>query len=380
MKKQFPGYYKQTEEEIKKIWKKAHLVFDTNILLNVYRFPDAYFSSLEKIIKAFEKKIWIPFIVAHEYNKNRDKVIKDSIDSYKQILDEIGLSKTVSKLSELYQNRHPTIKIEDLSTLLNDTETKIKEYLSESKKKHYDSNLILEKISNLFEGCIGEKMSESETELLREEAKKRYLNKIPPGYADLKSEPDKYNDYLIWKSVITYSKKIKSDIIFVTDDKKEDWWKISKKIPHPELINEFKDLTENNILIYSSKEFIELCKHYLNTAISDDEINTINKFITEPKIIYPLIKPIISRKYSISEERKINHMIEWFYSVYSDPADGVPYDSEEGGYQFHNGGPYDASEELFEKFPDMNEDLLEEAAERIFQDKGIIDWAKHEDY
>jgi len=40
LKNLFPGHYKPSEEEFQKLWDKCIFVFDTNILLNVYRYSE----------------------------------------------------------------------------------------------------------------------------------------------------------------------------------------------------------------------------------------------------------------------------------------------------------------------------------------------------
>jgi hypothetical protein len=72
------------------------------------------------------------------------------------------------------------------------------------------------------------------------------------------------------------------------------------------------------------------------------------------------------------------NMIEWFFSHYEDPAEGVPHDSGEGGYQYIFGGPYDAREVLEENFPSASQDDLKKALQFIY-DYGF-EWVKVEDY
>lgn len=55
MKTTFKEYQKFTDEEYKKLWENCTFVFDTNILLNMYRYSretvDAYFKVLDKLKK-----------------------------------------------------------------------------------------------------------------------------------------------------------------------------------------------------------------------------------------------------------------------------------------------------------------------------------------
>src|ERR1019366_5514473 len=48
--------------------------------------------------------------------------------------------------------------------------------------------------------------------------------------------------------------------------------------------------------------------------------------------------------------RQKEYMRYWFYRNFEDPANETPYNSEEGGYLFIWGGPYDAREELYAEF------------------------------
>ena len=60
-----------------------------------------------------------------------------------------------------------------------------------------------------------------------------------------------------------------------------------------------------------------------------------------------------------------SEIVEWFFSNYKDPADGVPYNSREGGYLYINGGPYEASDVIAEHFPYVPEMTLDAAVEEI---------------
>ncbi len=54
-----------------------------------------------------------------------------------------------------------------------------------------------------------------------------------------------------------------------------------------------------------------------------------------------------------NEDQQFRAMGAWFLARYRDPADETPYSSEDGGYLFIHGGPYDPEEELVERFGDL---------------------------
>lgn len=85
----------------------------------------------------------------------------------------------------------------------------------------------------------------------------------------------------------------------------------------------------------------------------------------------------------MSKANRVEAMVEWFHMNYEDPANRLPYQTAEGGYQWIWGGPYDAIEELEQEFGDVVDfELIEEAASQIQDENGIYDWApieKHGD-
>ncbi len=85
---------------------------------------------------------------------------------------------------------------------------------------------------------------------------------------------------------------------------------------------------------------------------------------------------------ALPKEKQKTYIIDWFHSQFWDPAHETPYDGREGGYQYVYGGPYEAREELEEKFGGIVEEyIIENAVEEIESD-GQTDWApspKHPD-
>ena len=78
---------------------------------------------------------------------------------------------------------------------------------------------------------------------------------------------------------------------------------------------------------------------------------------------------------SLSSSEQILALCEWFLWNFEDPANETPHDSSEGGYIYIWGGPYDAHEQLSEKFEELvGLDVVEAAVEQVESD-GIVYWA-----
>lgn len=138
-----------------------------------------------------------------------------------------------------------------------------------------------DRIIKLYEGKVGPNPTDEELTEVFNKGKDRYENEIPPGYKDLeKGKGGKradyrraYGDYLMWAAIVEKAKTDGCDVIIVTDDGKEDWWKKeSGQVigPRPELLAEFTNETSKDVAIYSPDRFMEFAKEYLNANVSDD--------------------------------------------------------------------------------------------------------------
>lgn len=153
-------------------------------------------------------------------------------------------------------------------------------------ENNYDDQMtcdpMLEKIISAFDNKIGTDFTINEIDEIQKEGGKRYKNKIPPGYCDIKKlESERYGDLLIWKQIIKKSKEDNIDVIFVLDDRKDDWWLIhqGKTIsPRPELLKEFRMETEKEIHFYKPFQFLEYSKTHFNSDINEEIINEVKNY------------------------------------------------------------------------------------------------------
>jgi len=88
-----------------------------------------------------------------------------------------------------------------------------------------------------------------------------------------------------------------------------------------------------------------------------------------PEVEYPLKGEgsiTISNLTKAEPELQKEVMQVWFYGHFEDPVHSCPHNSEEGGYQFIYGGPYEANEELQNEFSDIVPyEVIEELADKL---------------
>jgi len=284
MEENFPGYHKFKEEDFSELWRDCIFVFDTNVLLNLYRYKISTRDELLKIFNEIKDRIWIPHQVALEYHDERLNVIKSLMSVYDKIdkTEKDHCNKIKNKLG-VCKERHPIIDVDRITSVLDSNYKLISQELEREKTTHPDWNSsddIRSTIYSLFDGKIGEPYSQKSLEEIYRRGETRYSLKIPPGYEDKNKKPDfpykEYGDLVLWCQLIDESKRINKSVILITDDSKKDWFS-ERSIPRPELIQEFFSETNNILYIYSPKDFMKWSQQYLKITIAEDAIREIEE-------------------------------------------------------------------------------------------------------
>ena len=73
MKNTFKEYHQFTEEEFAEMWKNCIFVFDTNTLLDFYRYSRETVAKYFQVLQTLKNnnQIWIPYQVGFEFYENR---------------------------------------------------------------------------------------------------------------------------------------------------------------------------------------------------------------------------------------------------------------------------------------------------------------------
>ncbi|WP_416416462.1 PIN domain-containing protein [Paenarthrobacter aromaticivorans] len=235
---------------------------DANVLLSLYKVQAStsklYLDSLHSRVE----QLWITHQAAAEFHRHVHFVRgeqtadhKKRIQSIDSFLEEIRKTQKKSRLQESELQRKA---VESLLAFKDGLESELDAINKET--NHQAPDALLARIAALFENRVGTEPSKTDLGVLHKQADERFADQIPPGFKDANKEGDqKYGDFVLWRQLMDHAAKECRDIIFVTDDDKADWWlkNDSKKsiAPRPELIQEFRSETSQDVLILNSSQF-----------------------------------------------------------------------------------------------------------------------------
>ena len=266
MRERFLGWYRRTPEQLSTVWDAAVFVPDANILLHCLRHPENVRDQLFRLFGVLRDSLWIPYQVGLEFHRNRLDVEFGSKDAY----DRLGAACTAALAQACDSFRqlraHPVIDVDRelaaLDRFVTDFEGRMREYRAIHPTQAISG--ALDRLTDLFEGRVGEKWQPEKLKALKKEGEERYANKIPPGYMDSRKHDGqygKYGDLIIWKDMIGKATEDERPVVFISDDAKEDWWWIhrgEKLGPRPELIQEFKECSGQAFHIYQFTQFLRI--------------------------------------------------------------------------------------------------------------------------
>lgn len=317
MKEIFSGFYRFSDDDYSILWKECLFVLDASFLCGLYRLPTSASDELLSVLSKVSDRLWVPHHAALEFQRNRLPVIADQKHKFHEIRRVFDETKKVfnTGLSKLeLKKRHSLIQQEVFDHKFTELLTSFENDLAEQESKQidvYDPDPLLQKMDDLLKGKIGSPpASQTEIDKVYDEAKTRYANGTPPGYADSSKARGEestfsfggivyqrqYGDLVIWKQLLAKAKASNSkSVILLTNDVKEDWlWKIGGKTigPRPELRDEIHRLSGvDRFHIYTSEQFLRSSEQYLNVKVSEDSLRAAKDMLQW------LMRPRISRRF-----------------------------------------------------------------------------------
>ena len=256
-----------------------------------------------------QERVWMPYQVGLEYHRQRVEVINRHSKKYTDIEHRLEIL-----LAELeHKKQHPFVS-EDVVDEFKIASQNLNEELTAGKAATISlirDDRICTKLTDVFDGRVGVRHSDEWLDKIYAEGKERFSKKIPPGFKDDgKEAPLCYGDLVIWKEILSKAEEDSVSVIFVTDDVKEDWWRIAngdKLGPHVDLLDEFRLNTGQDIHFYTTDTFLKQAKAsgYSIASGTLDEVKSANQNRVSFQSEYDYLKSKNSIRYLDENEERI---------------------------------------------------------------------------
>lgn len=282
------GYEPLSDAEREQVWTEGHVVLDTNVLLNVYRYSPATREKLLHLLRRFEGRLWVPHQAAQEYFRNRLGVLIGESSTRAKVRAELetarkSLCESLEKAQRDVGRREGTGDMSEVVTAKFDEMRD--ELLSREEERlagaEWRDDPIHTAVVELLTGNVGPAFEDEELTALYREGERRYKEGVPPGFRDLeKPAPERYGDLVLWKQTLAHAREQRKPIILVSDEDKEDWvWRVSGQTtgPQPELVRELHAEAGVPMTLVNTARFMQTAATVLDEEVSPEVLSEVEE-------------------------------------------------------------------------------------------------------
>lgn len=282
MQKHFSEYFRPTEPETTTLWAEAVFVFDTNVLLNLYRMSRETSLKIKSILCRLKGRLFLPHQVGVEFFRNLEEEITRQVNAFEQVRQYL------KKIPETFSkdfSRHSCIPIAEIKKALTqctDDQITIVDKCQEANQLNFltHGDPILPELNDIFSDCSEEPYKGAADDALNTKVDERCNQNTAPccvstGGKDLPppaSNPHR-GDGRVWFQIVRHAATTLKPIIFVTGDVQPNWWRTARLGNHPkpigphfQLTRDVESVSGNRFLMYSQEEFLSKAPKYLGVT------------------------------------------------------------------------------------------------------------------
>ncbi len=270
----------------------AVVALDTNALLVPYTVSKSSVESIEAAYSALaaDGRLIVPGQVAREFARSR--IVKIG-----EIVQQVDASMSNSKIAEL--RAYPLLQnLDSYATARTELVTALsalKSYRSALTQLQRDirelasSDPVGRMYGRVFRNGVVVDAAFDEKEF-REELRRRYDERLPPGYKDASKADEGVGDLLIWKTLLHAMAGQGRDLVFVTAEEKADWWHRvggSPIQPRYELVDEYRRESGGGTLhLVNLSNFLRVFTHASAAVVDEvEEAEAILGFRVDPNAV-----------------------------------------------------------------------------------------------
>jgi hypothetical protein len=286
----FEGYQTPTTADYQGVFRSGMVIPDANVLLNLYRYTDQARDDLLLILERLGDQLWVPHQVLVEFWRNRDSVLRDPRDTDKAAQELSGARDRTMVTFRTWANR-VSLAPEESKRLLDalsggfeaviDGVDRFSDASAIESARDTDKDAVLKRLESILAGRVGSPLGDEDYKVAVTEGLRRVDAREPPGYLDKPKDDDgAAGDYLVWEQVLVEAERRRCNVVFVTGDVKEDWWRREageQRGPRLELVNEMRTRCETRLFMLRPPGLLSLAGEVLSVAVHKESVENTDR-------------------------------------------------------------------------------------------------------
>ncbi|TDW65632.1 hypothetical protein EV653_5643 [Kribbella pratensis] len=226
----FEQYHPPSDSQWAEAYRTGLIALDTNALLDLYKFSPTAREQYLDVLTQVKDQLFVPHQVALEFHRNRIGTVKKHLAELdknheevrrlaKQLEDSINrIGKRNLQTDQLRAAQSSIQSIESLSKSVIDS------YAPIPRDMGHGIDEVLARLIELLDGHVGNQPTPETLAADQEEGRRRFAEKIAPGFADTDKDHGINGDYLLWAEIKRACAANPRPVLLVTNDvTKGDW-------------------------------------------------------------------------------------------------------------------------------------------------------------
>lgn len=289
MSEGFERYLTPTDADYQSVMTGGMVVLDTSALLNLYRYAAPVRTDLLEVLRHLGAQLWEPHQVMLEFWRRRESAIND----YAKAATQFDKSATTAKHTAteairalgnqigLSENEKSSLT-EPIEKAFAELSTQVGLAMSAGgaaqTSRDTGNDPVVLALDPILCGRVGEPFTRARHSDALAEGRKRIEAKRPPGFRDGgKSGGQAEGDYLLWAQILQEAVTRDCDVLLVTADAKDDWWRslgtAANAGPHHELLDEFYNVVGRRLFMLKPADLLAKASALLQVRIAPESLD-----------------------------------------------------------------------------------------------------------
>ncbi|MGW1780459.1 PIN-like domain-containing protein [Streptomyces sp. NPDC002143] len=287
----FGAFRTPTDEDFTAVLTHGLVAPDANVLLNLYRYTEQARGDLLRALGRLENRLWVPHQALLEFWRNRESTLSDARSSGAQAAEGMaGHAAQAERTLRTWAHRValPEDETDRLRDQLNEVFDDVREAIVKVGQGEWQNitqdtstDPVLAKLEPALDGRVGAPLSREDYDKAIAEGMHRVDKRLPPGYMDnTKDGVGAAGDYLVWEQILREAARRHCDVLFVTADGKEDWWRKEQGFnrgPRPELTEELRTRGGGRLFMLTPKQFLKVAAPILEFSLQEGSVEDIER-------------------------------------------------------------------------------------------------------
>jgi predicted nucleic-acid-binding protein len=268
---------------------------DTNVLLNLYRYNAQTQTDLFAVLDRLGERLWVPHQVLVEFWRNRESALRDPQDTAETAVEALkDQCEQAIRVLRTWANRValPPERLAELQEAVEHGFTVVTEAITglidgKAVEQARDTNTdpVLKKLESVLKGRVGAALDAVAHADAITEGRRRVAAGLPPGYLDAKKDKGDgtegaAGDYLVWEQLLREAERRRCDVLLVTGDIKDDWWRKDRgqtRGPRLELVEEMRSRAGVRLFMLRPESLLLHARYVLEVEVRDESVQDVER-------------------------------------------------------------------------------------------------------